>query len=73
MRQNLLPFGAGTRVCLGEALAKKRIFLFTVALYQRYELRPHVRENLPIWDCKLMIGDFFRDPATFNVRAIRRK
>jgi len=36
-RRRLMPFGAGRRVCMGEALAKNRIFLFTTSLLQEFD------------------------------------
>lgn len=34
-----MTFGAGRRVCLGEALAKNRLFLFATALVQSFEFQ----------------------------------
>ncbi|XP_071452669.1 methyl farnesoate epoxidase-like isoform X2 [Hetaerina americana] len=38
-RENILPFGAGKRSCLGESLARNNVFLFFTGLLQRYSLR----------------------------------
>jgi len=34
----LIPFSIGKRVCLGETLARDELFLFTSALFQRFEV-----------------------------------
>ncbi|ELT93815.1 hypothetical protein CAPTEDRAFT_99614 [Capitella teleta] len=39
-RRHLMPFGAGPRVCLGEVLAKTRIFLIIASLAQKFEILP---------------------------------
>ena len=44
-RKHLMPFGAGTRVCLGESLAIARLFLWITKLMQRFEVVP--AENNP--------------------------
>ncbi|ELT94196.1 hypothetical protein CAPTEDRAFT_199515 [Capitella teleta] len=39
-RRHLMPFGAGPRVCLGEVLAKSRLFLVIASLMQKFDIRP---------------------------------
>jgi cytochrome P450 family 2 subfamily U polypeptide 1 len=39
-RRHLMPFSAGPRVCLGEILAKSRLFLIISALAQNFNIRP---------------------------------
>ncbi|ELU14132.1 hypothetical protein CAPTEDRAFT_121260 [Capitella teleta] len=39
-RCHLMPFGAGPRVCLGEALAKSRLFLVIASLMQKFDILP---------------------------------
>uniref|UniRef100_A0A673NPG0 Cytochrome P450 family 17 subfamily A member 1 n=1 Tax=Sinocyclocheilus rhinocerous TaxID=307959 RepID=A0A673NPG0_9TELE len=42
-----LPFGAGVRVCLGEALAKMKLFLFLSWILQRFTLEMPAGQPLP--------------------------
>lgn len=44
-RKALFPFGAGRRVCLGETLAKNRLFLVISAMVQRYKFSPKDYES----------------------------
>jgi cytochrome P450 len=39
-RKHLMPFGAGPRVCLGEAMALARIFLWIASFSQRFQVFP---------------------------------
>ncbi|XP_063818009.1 steroid 17-alpha-hydroxylase/17,20 lyase [Pseudophryne corroboree] len=45
--QSYLPFGAGIRVCLGEALAKMEIFLFLSWILQRFTMEVPEGDPLP--------------------------
>ncbi len=40
IRRQLLPFGAGPRVCLGEAFAMARLFLWSAAVVQNFRITP---------------------------------
>ena len=44
-RKNLLPFGAGTRVCVGESLALARLFIWIARLIQRFRRTPAEGNN----------------------------
>ncbi len=39
-RKHLMPFGAGPRVCLGEVFAMTRLFLWTAAIVNKFEITP---------------------------------
>ncbi|KAK6180941.1 hypothetical protein SNE40_008902 [Patella caerulea] len=41
LRQQVLPFGVGRRVCIGESFAKSRIFLYVTSLLQKFSFRPN--------------------------------
>ncbi len=47
-RKNLMPFGAGPRVCLGESLALTRLFVWTAALIQRFRIVPSQGSSLDL-------------------------
>ena len=39
--QSFLPFGAGRRVCIGEALARMELFVFLSNILWKYDILPH--------------------------------
>ena len=39
-RKHLIPFGMGSRVCLGESMALARLFLWTAIMIQRFKVHP---------------------------------
>ncbi|KAL8605835.1 hypothetical protein ACOMHN_051444 [Nucella lapillus] len=45
-RQNLLSFGTGKRTCMGEKLARARIFLFLTWLLQSFDILPPKNHDL---------------------------
>jgi len=47
---NLVPFGIGKRVCLGQTLAEKELFLFFVGLMKTYDFEPSPNDTLPPCD-----------------------
>ncbi|KAL8593097.1 hypothetical protein ACOMHN_018023 [Nucella lapillus] len=71
-RHKLLPFGAGRRVCLGEVLAKNRLFLFVTALVQRFHFEPEDPDNLPDVDPRTYNMGLVIHPKPFRLRAIPR-
>ncbi|KAM4615377.1 steroid 17-alpha-hydroxylase/17,20 lyase [Polymixia lowei] len=64
-----LPFGAGVRVCLGEALAKMELFLFLSWILQRFVLSVPVGESLPSLEGKFGV---VLQPAKYKVNATPR-
>jgi cytochrome P450 len=40
-RDELIPFGMGKRICLGESLAKVELYIFFVSLVQKYNFKLH--------------------------------
>ena len=38
-RKHMLQLGAGPRVCVDEAFALKRLFIFTISLVQKFDLQ----------------------------------
>ncbi len=51
-RKNLMPFGAGTRVCVGESLALTRLFIWIARLIQRFDITPAERNDRRITFCE---------------------
>ncbi|XP_055878597.1 cytochrome P450 2E1-like [Biomphalaria glabrata] len=45
--EQLIPFGIGRRMCLGEGLANVAIFLIMASLFQRFQLRPKNMSSPP--------------------------
>ncbi|XP_062286423.1 steroid 17-alpha-hydroxylase/17,20 lyase [Scomber scombrus] len=64
-----LPFGAGIRVCLGEALAKMELFLFLSWILQRFTLSIPPGNSLPSLEGKF--GVVFQ-PVKYKVNATPR-
>ena len=57
-----LPFSAGTRVCLGEKMAKVQMFLITAKLIRNFEICQYHEEKLPGLDERGPGGTY--SPAT---------
>ena len=54
----LVPFGVGKRQCMGEALARNEVMLFTVGLIQRITFLPPDPEDYHV-GATSMPEDFF--------------
>ena len=67
-----MPFGAGTRVCVGESLAKGRIFLAIVALIRRFNVQPPMKEKLVSCDPRHYSFGGLLIPPAFKVRLVNR-
>ncbi|TWW78059.1 steroid 17-alpha-hydroxylase/17,20 lyase [Takifugu flavidus] len=64
-----LPFGAGVRVCLGEALAKMELFLFLSWILQRFTLTVPSGHSLPSLEGKFGV---VLQPTKYKVNATPR-
>ncbi|KAJ0066919.1 hypothetical protein NL108_004900 [Boleophthalmus pectinirostris] len=64
-----LPFGAGLRVCLGEALAKMELFLFLSTMLQRFTLSVRPGDPLPNLEGKFGV---VLQPTKYFVSALPR-
>lgn len=67
-----MPFGAGTRVCLGEGLAKNRLFLAVVATVQRIELQPPQNGKLQTCDPRDYKFGGILYPRPYKLRMVPR-
>ncbi|XP_024916279.1 steroid 17-alpha-hydroxylase/17,20 lyase isoform X2 [Cynoglossus semilaevis] len=65
-----LPFGAGIRVCLGEALAKMELFLFLSWILQHFTLSVPPGDELPSLEGKFGV---VLQPAKYKVTATPRQ
>ena len=64
---NFFPFGAGRRVCAGEALTKIELFLITAILFHRFTFVAEEGYQLQ------MKGATVQFPVRYKIRAIERK
>ncbi|XP_061198221.1 steroid 17-alpha-hydroxylase/17,20 lyase-like [Saccostrea echinata] len=71
-RKRLFVFGAGRRVCLGEAFARNRLYLFVIMLLQHFTFEPDISEQLPEADPRSYVLGLVLHPKPFKVRAINR-
>lgn len=71
-RRRLMVFGAGRRVCLGEALAKNRLFLFATSLLQKFQFvqADNIRK-VELDPRKFSLGIVLH-PEKFQIKAVHR-
>uniref|UniRef100_A0A1I8F2M7 Cytochrome P450 n=1 Tax=Macrostomum lignano TaxID=282301 RepID=A0A1I8F2M7_9PLAT len=70
--RNFFIFGAGTRVCLGESIAKKTTFLITTLLIQSFKFiqSPEFKDSDGYKESSSLL---FAMPRRFKVRVVPRK
>ena len=70
-RKNVLPFGAGQRVCVGEVFAMSRMFLITARILQHFTILPESSvEKQPSCDPSNMKMGPVLSPPPFKVRMV---
>ncbi|CAH1789964.1 unnamed protein product, partial [Owenia fusiformis] len=72
-RKSFLPFGIGKRECLGEAMAKVRMFLFVTSLLQKLDILPEDKNNPPDPDPTKFAHGITNLPGPFNIVVKERK
>ncbi|XP_064611314.1 cytochrome P450 2E1-like [Liolophura sinensis] len=72
-RRRLMAFSAGRRVCLGETLAKNRMFLFAASILQKFRFKPEVDSALPDMDPRGFDFGLVLHPKRFRLRAVPRE
>ena len=65
----LIPFGIGRRVCLGEQVAKMELFLFLTTMIREFNLLPEDEDRLPTLKAELGITNA---PMDYKFRALKR-
>jgi len=68
---SFIGFGAGRRVCIGETLARSRIFLFLANILQKFSLEPVGK--LPSRDVREYKMSVLIKPPSVSARFIRRQ
>ncbi|RUS89046.1 hypothetical protein EGW08_003217 [Elysia chlorotica] len=70
-RNELVPYGVGRRVCVGEALARIELDLFLAAMFQKFQFKPEdPTAELPPLKGYLSLT---LSPEPFKVRLLERK
>ncbi|XP_076441297.1 cytochrome P450 2U1-like isoform X2 [Babylonia areolata] len=68
-REELIPFSAGRRMCLGESLARMELFLYLATLIQHFRFLPAEEGQLP--PLEGVFGITF-PPCPYKIRAVPR-
>ena len=72
-RVNMLAFGAGPRVCVGETVAKTRMFLMLAMFMQRFVILPATTiAQQPSCDCRHMVFGILLSQPEYKIRLILR-
>ena len=67
VRQNIVAFGAGTRICPAASFARSRIFLIVANLVRTFEFYPLEKFPLPSEDPRDWAdGDVIKAPGNFR-------
>ena len=66
----LMAFGAGRRVCVGEVLARNRLFLLVTSLLQRFHFKAEADDKLPVFDPREYESGAVLTPPLYKVRLI---
>ncbi|KAL3870419.1 hypothetical protein ACJMK2_038487 [Sinanodonta woodiana] len=68
LRQSLVTFGTGKRVCVGENLAKSRIFLYLTTLIQKFDFRLPKEGTVPSDDPRTFLPGALLRPQDYMMR-----
>ena len=68
----LMPFSAGYRVCPGEVIARRRLFLIITYLLQKFTFLPPEGEEPPSCDPRGYLNGIVLIPEKYKVRAVPR-
>ncbi|XP_077990661.1 cytochrome P450 2J6-like [Glandiceps talaboti] len=68
-RDEFIPFGIGSRVCLGEQLAKAKLFLFLSSLFQRFQFQVSAEHGVPSDQPHQGVS---LEPESYCIRTIKR-
>lgn len=72
LRKSLFPMGLGARYCVGRQFSYKRLFVFAVALFQRFDILPPENGDLLSNDPRLYSSGAVLQMDNFKCRVIQR-